>query len=84
VSRGKEDEGTGRTTTTAALEMGGRAGRGEGGPAAAADLPIQLMGGHASQAGGIPGARVAKDGGQRPRSAGRGEEDERGEVRRGR
>ena len=42
-----------------------------------ADLPIQLMGGRTRQAGGRPGAKAAEDGGRRPRSAGRGKEDER-------
>jgi hypothetical protein len=67
--------------------MGGRAGWGEGGPPAAADLPIRSMGGHASQAGGRPGARVAKmeDNGHEVRAEARktsavesGVEDDRG------
>ena len=44
AGRGKEDERAGRKTTTATGEMGGHASRGEGGPAAAVDLPIQPMG----------------------------------------
>jgi len=40
VGGDKEDERAGRRRTTTVGEMGGRAGRGEGEPLAAADLPI--------------------------------------------
>jgi hypothetical protein len=76
VSGAKEDERTGRRTTTTMGEMGGHLGLGGGPPAT--DLLIRPMGGHAGQAGDGPGTGAVEDGGRRPRSASRGKEDERG------
>jgi hypothetical protein len=47
---------------------------------ASAGALIRPTRGCADQAGGRPSARIAEDGGRRPRSAGGGEEDKRGGV----